>query len=145
MTSAIETSGLTKTYGAVTAVAGLDLRVEPGQIFAFLGPNGAGKSTTIRMLLALQWPTAGHACVLGLDSQADRVEIHRRVGYLPGDLALFPRLSGRRHLDWFAAPGETPAPGSPRSWCGASTWSSTGPSGSSPRATGRRSGSSWRS
>jgi beta-exotoxin I transport system ATP-binding protein len=102
MTSAIETSGLSKTYGAVTAVVGLDLRVEPGQIFAFLGPNGAGKSTTIRMLLALQRPTAGKAAVLGLDSQADSVAIHRRVGYLPGDLALFPRLSGRRHIDWFA-------------------------------------------
>jgi ABC-type multidrug transport system ATPase subunit len=63
MTSAIETSGLSKTYGAVTAVAGLDLRVEPGQIFAFLGPNGAGKSTTIRMLLALQRPAAGKAAV----------------------------------------------------------------------------------
>jgi ABC-2 type transport system ATP-binding protein len=68
MTSAIETSGLSKTYGAVTAVADLDRRVEPGQIFAFLGPNGAGKSTTIRMLLALQRPTAGQACVLGLDA-----------------------------------------------------------------------------
>jgi ABC-type branched-subunit amino acid transport system ATPase component len=102
MTSGIATSGLSKTYGAVTAVAGLDLRVEPGQIFAFLGPNGAGKSTTIRMLLALQRPTAGKAAMLGLDSQADSVAIHRRVGCLPGDLALFPRLSGRRHIDWFA-------------------------------------------
>jgi len=70
MTSAIETLALTKRYGAVTAVADLNLRVEPGQVFGFLGPNGAGKSTTIRMLLALQRPTRGHATLLGLDAAA---------------------------------------------------------------------------
>jgi beta-exotoxin I transport system ATP-binding protein len=102
MTSAIETFGLTKRYGVVTAVADLSLRVEPGQVFGFLGPNGAGKSTTIRMLLALQRPTRGHATLLGLDAAADSVEIHRCIGYLPGDLELFPRLTGRQHIAWFA-------------------------------------------
>ena len=102
MTSAVETFGLTKRYGSTTAVDGLNLCVEPGQVFGFLGPNGAGKSTTIRMLLALQRPTGGRATLLGLDAAADRVEVHRRVGYLPGDLELFPRLTGRQHITWFA-------------------------------------------
>ena len=102
MRSAIETFGLTKRYGAVTAVADLSLRVEPGQVFGFLGPNGAGKSTTIRMLLALQRPTRGRATLLGLDAAADNVKLHRRTGYLPGDLELFPRLTGRQHITWFA-------------------------------------------
>jgi beta-exotoxin I transport system ATP-binding protein len=101
-TAAIETSSLTKTYGAISALAELDLRVEPGQVFGYLGPNGAGKTTTIRLLLGLQRPTRGRAAVLGLDAQADSVEIHRRIGYLPGELALYPRLNGRQHLDWFA-------------------------------------------
>jgi ABC-2 type transport system ATP-binding protein len=102
MTNAIETFGLTKRYSSTTAVDGLNLRVEPGQVFGFLGPNGAGKSTTIRMLLALQRPTGGRAALLGLDAAADSVEVHRRVGYLPGDLELFPRLTGRQHITWFA-------------------------------------------
>jgi ABC-2 type transport system ATP-binding protein len=102
VTSAIETFGLTKRFASTTAVADLNLRVEPGQVFGFLGPNGAGKSTTIRMLLALQRPTRGRAELLGLDAAADSVEVHRRVGYLPGDLELFPRLTGRQHITWFA-------------------------------------------
>jgi ABC-2 type transport system ATP-binding protein len=102
VTAAIETSGLTKTYGSTIAVADLNLRVEPGQVFGFLGPNGAGKSTTIRMLLALQRPTRGRAALLGLDAASDNVEVHRRTGYLPGDLELFPRLTGRQHIAWFA-------------------------------------------
>ncbi len=102
MTAAIETSGLCKSYGPVHAVIDLDLAVEPGQVFAFLGPNGAGKTTTIRMLLALQRPTSGTAAILGLDSARDSVEIHRRTGYLPGDLALYPRMTGRQHIAWYA-------------------------------------------
>ena len=101
MTSAIEMSGLTKRYGATTAVADLNLRIEPGQVFGFLGPNGAGKTTTIRMLMALQRPTRGRASLLGLDAATDSVEVHRRTGYLPGDLELFPRLTGRQHIVWF--------------------------------------------
>ena len=102
MTAAIETAGLGKSYGPTRAVIDLDLVVEPGQVFAFLGPNGAGKTTTIRMLLALQLPDVGRAAVLGLDPGRDSVEIHRRIGYLPGDLALYPRMTGRQHIGWYA-------------------------------------------
>ncbi len=101
MQAAIETLGLTKVYGETRAVSDLGLEVDGGQVFGFLGPNGAGKTTTIRMLLGLQRPTGGRASVFGLDCRADRVEIARRVGYLPGDLELYPRMTGRQHLDWF--------------------------------------------
>ena len=100
--AAIETRGLTKEYGSTRAVTDLSLEVEAGQVFAFLGPNGAGKTTTIRLLLALQRPTRGQASLFGLDSQRESVEIHRRVGYLPGELELHPRMTGRQHVDWFA-------------------------------------------
>jgi len=100
MTSAIETLGLTKRFGRTTAVSDLNLRIEQGQVFGFLGPNGAGKSTTIRMLLALQRPTQGHATLLGLDAATESVGLHRRIGYLPGDLELFPRLTGQQHIAW---------------------------------------------
>jgi beta-exotoxin I transport system ATP-binding protein len=99
--AAIEAAGLTKTYGATRAVRDLSLRVEAGQVFGFLGPNGAGKTTTIRLLLALQRPTAGRSAVLGLDCRRESVEIHRRVGYLPGELELYPRMTGQQHIDWF--------------------------------------------
>ena len=102
VTAAIKTSGLCKNYGPTRAVIDLDLVVEPGQVFAFLGPNGAGKTTTIRMLLALQRPASGRAAVLGLDSGRDSVEIHRRIGYLPGDLTLYPRMTGQQHIGWHA-------------------------------------------
>ena len=93
---------LGKSYGPIRAVIGLDLVVEPGQVFAFLGPNGAGKTTTIRMLLALQRPSRGTAAILGLDCARDSVQIHRRIGYLPGELALYPRMTGRQHIAWHA-------------------------------------------
>jgi beta-exotoxin I transport system ATP-binding protein len=102
-TPAIETSGLSKTYrGGVQALVGLDLAIERGEVFGFLGPNGAGKSTTIRLLLDLIRPTAGTARLLGRDSRADGVEVRRRVGYLPGDLRLYDRLTGREQLDSLA-------------------------------------------
>ena len=86
---AIETFGLSKTYaGTVPALVGLDLRVERSEVFGYLGPNGAGKSTTIRLLLGLIHPTAGHALLFGLDAQRDAVASRRQVGYLPGDLRL---------------------------------------------------------
>ena len=100
--TAIESFGLAKHYGATRAVIDLDLRVEVGEVFGFLGPNGAGKTTTIRMLLALQRPSRGHASVLGLDPAQHRVEVLRRVGYLPGDLSLYPHMTARQHFDWFA-------------------------------------------
>jgi beta-exotoxin I transport system ATP-binding protein len=98
----IETHGLTKEYGPTRAVVDLDLHIDAGQVFGFLGPNGAGKTTTIRMLLALHRPTRGEASVFGLDCRREAVEIHRRVGYLPGELALYPRMTGAQHLKWFA-------------------------------------------
>jgi ABC-2 type transport system ATP-binding protein len=101
MSAAIEMVGLTKRYGSRVAVDDLTLHVEPGQVFGFLGPNGAGKSTTIRMLLALQRPTRGLVTLLGVDAGTHAVDLHRRLGYLPGDLALFPRLTGRQHIEWF--------------------------------------------
>jgi len=101
-TPAIETAGLTKFYGETRGIEELDLRVERGEVFGYLGPNGAGKSTTIRLLLDLIRPTAGRATLLGRDSRADGVEVRRRVGYLPGDLRLYDRLTGRQQLDSLA-------------------------------------------
>jgi ABC-2 type transport system ATP-binding protein len=102
-TAAVETEGLSKTYpGGVRALAGLDLRVEHGEVFGYLGPNGAGKSTTIRLLLDLIHPTSGRAALLGLDSRRDGIEARRRVGYLPGDLRLNDRMTAREQLDSLA-------------------------------------------
>ncbi|MBZ6495183.1 ABC transporter ATP-binding protein [Natrinema longum] len=98
--TAIETSGLTKEYGSLTAVDDLDLTVDDGEVFGFLGPNGAGKSTTINMLLDLTRPTAGSATVLGYDAQADADAISPRVGVLPEGFDVYPRLSGRRHIEF---------------------------------------------
>jgi ABC-2 type transport system ATP-binding protein len=99
-THAIETIGLSKTYrGGVRALADLDLEVRRGEVFGYLGPNGAGKSTTIRLLLGLIHPTAGRASLLGRDIRADGVGSRRGVGYLPGDLRLSDRLTGREQLD----------------------------------------------
>lgn len=99
----IATRGLSKDYGAGRGLFDLDLEVGRGEVFGFLGPNGAGKSTTIRLLLDLIRPTAGSARVLGLDAHADSVQIRRRVGFLPADLALYPGLTGRVMLDHLAA------------------------------------------
>ena len=97
---AIETVGLSKTYrGGVRALVELDLEVRSGEVFGYLGPNGAGKSTTIRLLLGLIHPTAGRASLLGRDIRADMVGSRRGVGYLPGDLRLSDRLTGREQLD----------------------------------------------
>ena len=100
--AALEASGLTKAFGVTVAVDRLDLRVEPGQVFGFLGPNGAGKTTTIRVLLDLHHPSSGSVRVLGFDSVRDSVAIHARCGYLPGDLELYPRMTGQHVLHWFA-------------------------------------------
>lgn len=106
MTTAIEACGLTKRFGNRTAVDGVNIDVQAGELFGFLGPNGAGKTTTIRMLLGLCRPSAGRVRLLDLDPWADAVALHRRVGYLPGELALFARLTGRELLDRFAAARE---------------------------------------
>ena len=99
---AIRTEGLTKHYGDVKALIDLDLSVERGEIFGFLGPNGAGKTTMIRTILDEIRPTAGRASIVGLDSHSDSVEIRRHIGYVPGDLALYPNLTGRDTLTYFA-------------------------------------------
>jgi ABC-2 type transport system ATP-binding protein len=100
--AAIRTRALTKYFADVAAVDGLDLKVSTGEIFGFLGPNGAGKSTTIRLLLDQLRPTTGQASVLGLDTREGSLEIRRQVGYLPGDLSLYPKLTGRQTIDYFA-------------------------------------------
>jgi ABC-2 type transport system ATP-binding protein len=90
----VELRGLTKTFGAFTAVKNLDLSVSSGQIFALLGPNGAGKTTTIRMLMGILAPTSGSARIDGLDCFRDRVQVMRRVGYLPDEPVFYDYLRG---------------------------------------------------
>jgi ABC-2 type transport system ATP-binding protein len=102
MIPAIETEGLTKHYGDVEALVDLDLQIEKGEVVGFLGPNGAGKTTTIRTILDLIRPTSGRASVLGMDSHTQAVEIRRHIGYVPGELALYPNLTGRDTLTYFA-------------------------------------------
>ena len=89
----IRLRGLSKHFGSLRAVDGLDLEVQPGEIFGFLGPNGAGKSTTIRMLLDLRRPTSGEVRVLGLDPRAGGPELRRRIGYMPGEFVIYDRQS----------------------------------------------------
>lgn len=96
---AIEITDLTKRFGDVTAVGGLDLQIDEGEIFGFLGPNGAGKSTTINMLLDFHRPTSGSATVLGYDAQEETDAIRSRVGVLPEGLELYDRLTAREHLE----------------------------------------------
>ena len=98
----IETAGLTKDYGSGRGLFGLDLEIRQGEVFGFLGPNGAGKSTTLRLLLDLIRPTSGSARLLGLDARRESVAIRRRVGFLPGDLALHPKLTGSGVLRYLA-------------------------------------------
>ena len=100
--AAIRTVGLTKRYGAHVGVDGVDLTVEQGEVFGYLGPNGAGKTTTIRVLLDLIRATSGSASIFGLDSRIDSREVRRRVGYLPGELALYEQMTGLELFDFFA-------------------------------------------
>jgi len=101
MAAIIETEKLTKYYGRQRGIIEVDLAVEQGEIFGFLGPNGAGKTTTIRILLDLIRPTSGTARVFGIESSADPVAIHRRIGYVPGEFALYDRLTGAQTLEYF--------------------------------------------
>ena len=93
---------LTKSYGRSRGIIDVDLEVQRGEVFGFLGPNGAGKTTTIRTMLDLIRPTSGRAVVFGIESSADPVAIHRRVGYIPGEFTLYDRLTGRQTLEYFA-------------------------------------------
>src|SRR3954454_21722249 len=99
MTPVIETSGLTKRYGRTVALDGLDLTVRPGEVHGFLGPNGAGKSTTIRILLGLARADAGTVRLLGGDPWRDAVRLHQRLAYVPGEVNLWPNLSGGEVID----------------------------------------------
>jgi ABC-2 type transport system ATP-binding protein len=103
MATVVRAQQLTKYYGSQRGVIDLDFEVEAGEVFGFLGPNGAGKTTTIRLLLDLIRPTRGRLEVFGLDARRDSLAVRRRVGYLPGDLRLYGRLTGREHLSYFAS------------------------------------------
>ena len=99
---AVEIHGLRKSFGRTKALDGLDLTVERGSIAGFLGPNGSGKSTTIRVLLGLLRAEAGTVRLLGGDPWHDAVSLHRRVAYVPGDVALWPNLTGGQAIDFLA-------------------------------------------
>lgn len=96
---AIHMEKLTKSFGATKALAGIDLTVNQGEVHGFIGPNGAGKSTTIRILLGILRKTSGKVTLLGGDPWKDAVELHRRIAYVPGDVTLWPDLSGGEIID----------------------------------------------
>jgi len=98
----IEIEKLTKSYGRHRGIIDIDLVVNEGEAFGFLGPNGAGKTTTIRTLLDHIRPTSGRARIFGIETTADPVAIHRRIGYLPGEFTLYDKLTGGQTLEYFA-------------------------------------------
>ncbi|RSM38479.1 ABC transporter ATP-binding protein [Amycolatopsis balhimycina DSM 5908] len=99
MAEAITADGLTKAFGRTRALDGLDLTVHTGEVHGFLGPNGAGKTTTIRVLLGLMRADGGRATLLGGDPWTDATELHRRLAYVPGDVTLWPNLTGGEVID----------------------------------------------
>ncbi|HEY8821432.1 MAG TPA: ABC transporter ATP-binding protein, partial [Dermatophilaceae bacterium] len=99
MTNVVEMTGVVKRFGTVTALDGLDLAVAEGEVHGFLGPNGAGKTTTLRLLLGMLRSNAGSIRVLGLDPWRDVATLHRRLAYVPGDVALWPNLTGGEVID----------------------------------------------
>ncbi len=99
---AIHAEGLTKRYGETLALDGLDLSIEPGEVYGYLGPNGAGKTTTIHLLLGIHRPTGGRAELFGADAWADPVEAHRRVAYVAGEPYLWPAMTGAETLEFLA-------------------------------------------
>jgi polyether ionophore transport system ATP-binding protein len=104
----LRTERLTKHFGQVVALDSLELELTAGEVLGYLGPNGAGKTTTIRLLLGLIRPTAGRALIFGMDAQADKVAVHARVAYVPGEATLWPSLTGAETLHLLAqAHGET--------------------------------------
>lgn len=102
MTDVIQIQGLEKSYGSVTALDGMDLSVTQGEVHGLLGPNGAGKTTTLRILLGLLRSDGGTVRLLDSDPWADAVELHRRLAYVPGDVELWPNLSGGEAIDVLA-------------------------------------------
>ena len=101
-TRPIQAEGLTKRYGETLALDGLDLSIEPGEVYGYLGPNGAGKTTTIRLLLGIHRPTRGRAALFGIDAWADPVEAHRRVAYVSGEPFLWPGMTGAETVEFLA-------------------------------------------
>lgn len=99
--SILKTSALTKKFGDFAALDGVEIEVGRGEVYGFIGPNGAGKSTTIRVLLGILKATSGKAEIFGLDSWEQAVEIHKRVAYVPGDVNLWPNLTGGEVIDLF--------------------------------------------
>src|SRR6185436_5885872 len=99
MSDVISMTGLTKSFGQVRALYGLDLSVQGGEVHGFLGPNGAGKTTTLRILLGLLRADAGEVRLLGGDPWADAADLHRRLAYVPGDVTMWPSLSGGEVID----------------------------------------------
>ncbi|MBS4219843.1 ABC transporter ATP-binding protein [Bacillus sp. FJAT-49711] len=97
----LKTSNLTKRFGNFTALDGVNIEVNEGEVFGFIGPNGAGKSTTIRVLLGILKATEGEARIFGKDVWKDAVEIHKRIAYVPGDVNLWPNLTGGEVIDLF--------------------------------------------
>lgn len=97
----IETVGISKTFGKVQALSNVNLEVKQGEVFGFIGPNGAGKSTTIRILLGILKASQGEAKIFGLDAWQDAVAIHKRLAYVPGDVDLWPNLTGGEVIDLF--------------------------------------------
>lgn len=97
----LEVRNLTKKFGKFTALDGINLEVRSGEVFGFIGPNGAGKSTTIRIILGILKATAGEVNVFGKDAWKDAVEIHKRIAYVPGDVNLWPNLTGGEVIDLF--------------------------------------------
>jgi ABC-2 type transport system ATP-binding protein len=99
--SVLKTTDLTKKFGKFTALNGVNIEVNKGEVFGFIGPNGAGKSTTIRVLLGILKATDGEAKIFGKDAWKDAVEIHKRIEYVPGDVNLWPNLTGGEVIDLF--------------------------------------------
>ncbi|MFF2347715.1 ABC transporter ATP-binding protein [Pseudarthrobacter sp. NPDC058119] len=100
--SLVQLAGLTKRFGRNTALDDVTLTIGPGEVFGYLGPNGAGKTTTIRLLMGMLRPTSGTASVLGMDAWRESRDVHRVVGYVPGEPALYDRLTGHQHVAYCA-------------------------------------------
>lgn len=96
----LEITNLTKRFGKFTALNGVNMELNEGEVFGFIGPNGAGKSTTIRILLGILKATNGKATIFGKNVWPDAVEIHKRLAYVPGDVNLWPNLTGERSLTY---------------------------------------------
>ena len=101
MKFSVEDNNVTKTFGKFAALKGVNLQIQEGEVFAYIGPNGAGKSTTIRVLLGILQATSGTAKVFGRDAWKDAVEIHKKIAYVPGDVNLWPNLTGGEVIDLF--------------------------------------------